>query len=224
MININTYMKKFFNSLKRDTGFTLIELLVVIGILGVLAAMLVATIDPFEQIKKAQDSSVQNATVEFEGAMIRYYTAQNGFPWDSNSNNGHQCMLNLGSAYTAPVGGVGGALANITLEKFDVISDPNPGCITELITTGELKTGFLTQQGTLKSITVSSPDLSAKTILVCYRPLSRAGQNDKNANWIYDVGTKVWSQEPATTPPSSAQCPADGAVLDSTHWCYWCTE
>jgi len=221
-------MKEFIKALKKlfkqKKGFTLIELLVVIGILGVLAAMLVATIDPFEQIKKAQDSSVQNAAVEFEGAMIRYYTAQSGFPWDAHSLNGTQCMTNLGAAYTAPVGDVGGTVTNVTLDTLDVLTDANPGCITELITTGELKTGFLTQQGTLKSIIVSSPDLSAKTLLVCYRPLSRAGQNDKNANWMYDAVGKTWSQEPSTVAPASAKCPANGAAFSATTWCYWCTE
>ena len=44
-------------------GFTLIELLVVIGILGILAAALVATIDPFEQLKKADDAKIKNIAV-----------------------------------------------------------------------------------------------------------------------------------------------------------------
>ena len=46
------YMRNYLSRLfKNSKGFTLIELLVVIGILGVLAAALIATIDPFEQIK-----------------------------------------------------------------------------------------------------------------------------------------------------------------------------
>ena len=64
MSNISVYMKEFIKMLKKlvkqKKGFTLIELLVVIGILGILAAALVATIDPFEQLNKAQDSTVKN--------------------------------------------------------------------------------------------------------------------------------------------------------------------
>ena len=75
-------MRNFLKLFKRDSGFTLIELLVVIGILGVLAAALIATIDPFEQIKKAQDSNTKNAAVEFNDALLRYYATHNAFPWE----------------------------------------------------------------------------------------------------------------------------------------------
>lgn len=77
MTIINTYMNNFFKTLKKSSGFTLIELLVVIGILGILAAALIATIDPFEQLKKAQDANVKNTAVEFVNANIRYYSTHN---------------------------------------------------------------------------------------------------------------------------------------------------
>ena len=77
MFIINTYMKSYFKSFKKNAGFTLIELLVVIGILGILAAALIATIDPFEQLKKAQDANVKNTTVEFVNANVRYYSTNN---------------------------------------------------------------------------------------------------------------------------------------------------
>jgi len=38
---------------RQNIGFTLMELLIVIGVLGILAAGLLAAIDPFEQLKKA---------------------------------------------------------------------------------------------------------------------------------------------------------------------------
>ena len=215
-------MRNYLRLFKRDKGFTLIELLVVIGILGVLAAMLVATIDPFEQIKKAQDSATQNTAVEFQDAMIRYYTAQTGFPWESSSSNGTDCLANVTASLTPPVGGAGGTLKAVGLDTLDTGS-PATGCVSELITTGELKTGFLTQQGILKKVFVSSPDLSQKTILVCYLPLSKAGQNDKNANWKADDNSTPtkWTQE---TLKAGATCPANGAVFDATHECWWCTE
>lgn len=77
MVIINTYMRNYFKSLKANAGFTLIELLVVIGILGILASALIATIDPFEQLKKAQDANTKNTTVEFVTANIRYYSTHN---------------------------------------------------------------------------------------------------------------------------------------------------
>jgi len=71
-------MKNYFKLLRGDRkGFTLIELLVVIGILGILAAALITTIDPFEQIKKAQDANTKNTVVEFVDANVRYYSTHN---------------------------------------------------------------------------------------------------------------------------------------------------
>src|SRR5690349_21170143 len=68
-------------------GFTLIELLVVIAILGILAAALLAAINPIEQIRKSQDSSSQRLSTEFNSAVGRYYTTHNRLPWDTTAVN-----------------------------------------------------------------------------------------------------------------------------------------
>src|SRR3990167_3167776 len=82
MIMIKTYMRKLLNVFKGTKGFTLIELLVVIGILGILAAALIATIDPFEQLKKGRDTTTRNTALEYLNALTRYYATHGAFPWD----------------------------------------------------------------------------------------------------------------------------------------------
>ena len=75
-----------FNNLKfekKRTGFTLIELLIVIALLGVLAVGLLATIDPFEQLKKGRDTSTRNMVEEFYNGALRYYAIKDSFPWTS---------------------------------------------------------------------------------------------------------------------------------------------
>jgi prepilin-type N-terminal cleavage/methylation domain-containing protein len=62
-------------------GFTLIELLIVIALLGALAVGLLATIDPFEQLKKGRDTSMRNTVSEFYNANLRYYSTKAAFPW-----------------------------------------------------------------------------------------------------------------------------------------------
>lgn len=62
-------------------GFTLIELLIVIALLGALAIGLLATIDPFEQLKKGRDTSTRNTTLEFYNAELRYYSTKGKFTW-----------------------------------------------------------------------------------------------------------------------------------------------
>ena len=62
-------------------GFTLMELLIVIGVLGILAAGLLAAIDPFEQLKKARDTNNRSAAIELLQSSQRYYATHGYLPW-----------------------------------------------------------------------------------------------------------------------------------------------
>jgi len=168
-------MKKLFCNLKSTAGFTLIELLVVIGILGILASALVATIDPFEQLNKAQDSNLKNASVEFLNGNIRYFTTHNAMPWFFIQNGGENCNNN-----------------NTTLSAV-ALSAFTP-CINSLISEGELKQGFLTFSG-LSKIFVTNPNPltnGVNDVVVCYKPSSRSGQRDSSTK--YDINGNNGSQ------------------------------
>jgi prepilin-type N-terminal cleavage/methylation domain-containing protein len=89
-------MKKAYLS-KR--GFTLIELLIVIALLGALAVGLLATIDPFEQLKKGRDTSMRNTVSEFYDASLRYYATKGEFTWGTNGTSG--TIYSLGNDVTA---------------------------------------------------------------------------------------------------------------------------
>lgn len=65
----------------KTEGFTLIELLIVIALLGALAVGLLATIDPFEQLKKGRDTATRNTVSEFYNANLRYYSTKAQFPF-----------------------------------------------------------------------------------------------------------------------------------------------
>src|SRR3990167_10859576 len=99
MTKLPDFFKKFVKA--SQSGFTLIELLVVIGILGILVTALVATINPFEQIKKGDDAVLKNVAAEFQTATLRYYTTHGALPWDNNgTNNGGgdpDCFLEANS-------------------------------------------------------------------------------------------------------------------------------
>ncbi len=57
-------------------GFTLIELLIVIAVIGILAAVILAAIDPIDKIRAANDSKVQADIGQIAGAQERYATQQ----------------------------------------------------------------------------------------------------------------------------------------------------
>lgn len=163
MQNLIEKLKKLLGLSKRTAGFTLIELLVVIGILGVLAAALVATIDPFEQLKKATDANVKNTAVEFVDANIRYYTTHNTMPWFNDANCAAQTGTNFSST---PV-----ALSAMT---------GTTGCLADLVADGELKPGFTTVTNILGAIFVSG---SGNNIIACFNPQSKAQNHDANTKY-----------------------------------------
>ena len=200
-------MKKLISKLKKlfstSSGFTLIELLVVIGILGVLAAALVATIDPFEQLKKADDAKIKNISVEFQTALVRYYTTHSSFPWnDANSiaNNTNTSCTALGSAA-------------ITGQKLSVAGIK--ACIdnaggASLISEGELKASFTSNLSDLGKVYMSWDPANATNVVVCFSPTSRSQKGAPETKWTNNAGTTTG----ATCPNATA---ADGT-------CFWCTQ
>jgi len=102
----------------KNAGFTLIELLIVIALLGALAVGLLAALDPFEQLKKGDDTGVRNTVSELQGAIIRYYAIKNQMPWGATTL----------------------ALTNASV-GYSVVNIP------EVVNTGELKKDFSTLAG-----------------------------------------------------------------------------
>lgn len=162
-----------------NKGFTLIELLVVLGILGILAAALLAAINPVEQLKKAQDTSLKTVAAEFVSANVRYYSTHNALPWFSVANGGANC-------YTG-----GATLSSVTMSSLTT-------CLTTLISEGELKQSFLSTNNLNKAI-VSNPNpqtSGAQDTIVCFQPQSNSQQLDANTKYTQAgaTGTSCKSQ------------------------------
>lgn len=185
-----------FSFARSQSGFTLIELLVVIGILGILAAALVATIDPFEQLKKADDSKIKNMAVEFQTANVRYYTTHGAFPWNDLSGNGTCTAAPLDATFTG---------ATVNLNTGAMLGCIN-GASNSLISEGELKDAFDSVPTDLAKVKVSWDSTDATNMYVCFAPTSKS---QKSA--------------PETAYDSAGQplngCPAVGNPL-----CHWCTR
>jgi prepilin-type N-terminal cleavage/methylation domain-containing protein len=146
--------------IKKNSGFTLIELLIVIALLGALAVGLLATVDPFEQLKKGTDTSRRNTTTEVYNSMIRYYAVKNSFPWQT--------------ALASPI--------NLNNTQMS-------GWIGEVANAGELKADFLKLAGAdnLGKIYVDSQvsggSTVANTVSVCFEPESKSFRLEGNAKY-----------------------------------------
>lgn len=152
-------MKK--SSALKEKGFTLIELLIVIALLGALAIGLLATIDPFEQLKKGRDTSTRNTVAELYNAELRYYSTKGYFTWGTAGLTSTQRVTNLGSDITA------------------------------LINAGELKNRFeeLAGTGNLNKIFISST--GPEHLTVCFQPESKSFQADPVTQFASDGVTSA---------------------------------
>lgn len=89
------------SKMKTSRGFTLIELLIVIAILGVLAAGLLATLDPIEQIRRSRDTNRRSQITEFTQALNRYYANAGQYPWGSAATGSTDLTSTQGQAVLA---------------------------------------------------------------------------------------------------------------------------
>ena len=141
-------------------GFTLIELLIVIALLGALAVGLLATIDPFEQLKKGRDTALRNTVSEFYNANLRYYSTKSQFPWPTSMTLSGSAIYPGLAAY-----------------------------VSALVNNGELKNRFqdLAGTGNLAKILVTSDGIDQ--IAVCFKPESKGFLNDPVTVYDNDGGT-----------------------------------
>lgn len=184
--NISSKLK--VQSLKLSVGFTLVELLVVIGVLGVLAAGLLATVDPLEQFRKAADSNRRSTSLELVNGITRYYATKQALPWDTVANGGDNCN--------------GGAVPNASRVSNVSAATAFGDCVTALANLGEVKTTFATQYQILNRLYITETTAAGSTdrrFAVCFDPESKS---------MTRATTTIYTQAAAATcdPAASEAC------------------
>ncbi len=157
-------------------GFTLIELLIVIALLGALAVGLLATIDPFEQLKKGRDTSIRNTTAEFYNANLRYYSTKGNFPWGTGST--------------------------LTVQSLNAMGAD----VTELINVGELKNKFVELAGTGNLAKIFTTSTGPEHLAVCFKPESKSFQEDPVNFFSSDGQTSGTTCKSQTSGTSGIDC------------------
>lgn len=195
---------KLLRCIRDQKGFTLIELLVVIGILGILATGLLATIDPLEQFRKGSDSNERTTALELVNALTRYYSVHNTFPWDTVANNGAAC----GSGLPVPGSWTTGVQVS-AITAASTFDSGTTGCLKQLTDEGELKSTFRTQYTILNKLyVVDTTSGTNKSVIVCFHPDSKSEQSKATTNW--------------TSPVSGV--PAQTCTVGSGSACFECTQ
>ena len=160
-----------------NKGFTLMELLIVIGVLGILAAGLLAAIDPFEQLKKARDTNNRSAAIEMLSSLTRYYANHGAFPWNM----------------TTPVAKCNrtGALSELNAlgtSSVSVQSADLQACLqATLVTDGELKDTYFDGIGST-NIFVASDPADVTDVVVCFAPEGKSSRTDPSTSYLFTQG------------------------------------
>lgn len=144
------------NSLLSKNGFTLIELLIIIAILGTFTMGLLATIDPFEQFKKASDSVLLGMISEIDNAITRTTASKTSPPWEEEVT---------GITLSSPIG---------------------KQTIEEMVRYGELKDAFLNSSENKLSKIYFSSKIDSSFYSLCFFPQSKSYRKNSLAKYSKD--------------------------------------
>lgn len=185
-------MKKFLKKLRSrrghafwQAGFTMVELLVVISIIGILAAAVLAALNPAEQLKKGRDTATKADSATLLSGLERYQATFGCYPWAYVAGT---CGTTVLSGTTA-----------VTAASFT-----GTGNLASLLTQDELKTQFTSRA----SITGSKLYISEtnRQVSVCFTPESKTARAGGLGPVMNDLNTAVGTCPATPTGSHEVTC------------------
>lgn len=209
-------MKKYLSR-----GFTLVELLIVIALLGVIATIVIAAINPIEQANRARDAGMKADASQLISAIERYYTTHSQFPWEASScdtNGGTACDYDAEDEFpflSADDPSVGLCGATGAACK----SSANQG---ELIASLELQTQFLNKgwigvTAEAEKIFVGKGSTASGGVYACWVPKAKSNKQVLLNSAETGEVNKMFNAKTSFTSagvPTAGECDA----LDSEGW------
>lgn len=153
--------------------------MIVIGLLGAIALIVIAAINPIEQANRARDTRFKSDGGQLISAVDRYFAAKSEFPWVTNGTlvgvDSNADVLPFASASTVGYG----VCATLPPSGCKAATLGDRG---ELITALELKEEFMQRdfiekgQGTdeLAKIMIGKPAGESATVYACFIPASNS--------------------------------------------------
>lgn len=192
--------------------------MIVIGLLGAIALIVIAAINPIEQANRARDTRFKADGGQLISAIDRYFAANSEFPWMNGTTLGTGDSYGFVSAHTE---GVGICASTCT-------GDSSNGL---LISTSEIKTEFKNRDfvkkpasGTFtadEALLLGKDEGSSSSIYACFIP--KANSTKKTSAENESVYTLDTSNGTRTSTTSCDGANGDGTGVNwLTNLCYVC--
>jgi len=176
------------------------ELLIVIGVLGILAAGLLAAIDPFEQLKKARDTNNRSAAIEMLSSSQRYYATHGYLPWlKQTTPPAYDCLGATVATLRTPT--VASPWPTVLVNKVGSTGHDADmkTCVDDTLgEDGEIKVTFFDGLSTTLYVTSGS----STRVSVCFPPEGKSNRTD--AQTAYNIAAAGFVTDGCTVPQRDA--------------------
>lgn len=185
-------------------GFTLVELLIVIGLLGAIALIVIAAINPIEQANRARDTRFKADGGQLLSAIERYFTSKSDFPWVTTLQ-----VVNNDAAY----GFVSTSTVGVGVCADAACADG------EIMTSLELKSEFKNRDFIKKGnaaddtqkIFIGKASGASSSVYACYFPMSKSNRDTACANdKVYTISASAGTRTPVTCTSATVWTTASG--------------